>query len=130
LPLLYAVAAITGMATVLFTLADHVLITDLVGCKLFDATANAKPSAFAEISGLIVVALVAWLIAPLEIAADPRRLSCRRCSSVAYESARRLCRHPRFLQPRFIDDAHRHPRRSTDPAIRALFSPRRHLCLR
>jgi predicted MFS family arabinose efflux permease len=73
LPLLYIVAAITGVATVLFTLADHVLITDLVGRKrLLDANSKREAiDAFAEISGpALGGALVAWLTAPLAIAAD------------------------------------------------------------
>ena len=64
LPLLYAVAAITGVATVLFELADHVFITDLVGRKrLLDANGKREAvDAVAEISGpALGGALVAWL---------------------------------------------------------------------
>jgi predicted MFS family arabinose efflux permease len=73
LPVLYAVAAITGICTVLFNLADHVFITDLVSRKrLLDA--NGKRSAadsVAEISGpALGGALVALWTAPLAILAD------------------------------------------------------------
>jgi len=73
LPVLYAVAAITGICTVLFNLADHVFITDLVSRKrLLDA--NGKRSAVdsvAEISGpALGGALVALWTAPIAILAD------------------------------------------------------------
>ena len=73
LPVLYAGAAITGVCTVLFNLADHVFITDLVSRKrLLDA--NGKRSAVdsvAEISGpALGGALVALWTAPLAILAD------------------------------------------------------------
>jgi predicted MFS family arabinose efflux permease len=73
LPVLYGVAAITGICTVLFNLADHVYITDLVSRKrLLDA--NAKRSAvdsIAEISGpALGGALVALWTAPIAILAD------------------------------------------------------------
>ena len=73
LPLLYAVAVITGVATVLFEIADHVFITDLVGRKRLQE-ANGKREAvdaIAEITGpAIGGALVTWLTAPVAIAAD------------------------------------------------------------
>jgi MFS family permease len=73
LPLLCAVAAITGIATVLFEIADHVYVTDLVGRKRLPE-ANGKREAvdaLAEISGpALGGALVAWLTAPLAILAD------------------------------------------------------------
>jgi len=73
LPVLYGVAAITGICTVLFNLADHVYITDLVSRKrLLDA--NSKRSAvdsIAEISGpALGGALVALWTAPIAILAD------------------------------------------------------------
>ena len=73
LPVLYAVAAITGVCTVLFNLADHVFITDLVSRRrLLDA--NGKRSAVdsvAEISGpALGGALVALWTAPIAILAD------------------------------------------------------------
>jgi len=73
LPVLYAVAAITGVCTVLFNLADHVFITDLVSRKrLLDA--NGKRSAIdavAEITGpALGGALVALWTAPVAILAD------------------------------------------------------------
>ena len=73
LPVLYAVAAITGICTVLFNLADHVFITDLVARKrLLDA--NGKRSAVdagAEITGpALGGALVALWTAPVAILAD------------------------------------------------------------
>jgi predicted MFS family arabinose efflux permease len=73
MPLLYAIAAITGVATVLFDLADHVFITDLVGRdQLLDANGKREAvDAVAEISGpALGGALVAWLTAPIAIAAD------------------------------------------------------------
>ena len=73
LPLLYAVAAVTGVATVLFELADHVFIADLVGREqLLDANGKREAvDAVAEISGpALGGALVAWLTAPIAIAAD------------------------------------------------------------
>jgi len=73
LPLLYAVATITGIATVLYHLADHVFVTDLVARKrLLDANAKREAvDAVAEISGpALGGALVTWLTAPIAIAAD------------------------------------------------------------
>ena len=73
LPLFYAVAVITGIATVLYQLADHVFVTDLVGRKrLLDANGKREAAdAIAEISGpALGGALVAWLTAPLAIAVD------------------------------------------------------------
>ena len=73
LPLLYAVAVVTGIATVLYHLADHVFITDLVGRKrLLDANGKREAvDAMAEISGpALGGALVAWLTAPIAIAVD------------------------------------------------------------
>jgi MFS family permease len=73
LPLLYAVAAVTGVATVLFELADHVIIPDLVG-RDHVLEANGKREAVdavAEITGpALGGALVAWLTAPIAIAVD------------------------------------------------------------
>ena len=73
LPLLLAVAAVNGVARVLFELADHVYITDLVGRKrLLDANGKREAvDAIAEISGpALGGALVAWLTAPFAIAVD------------------------------------------------------------
>jgi predicted MFS family arabinose efflux permease len=73
LPVLYAVAAITGVCTVLFNLADHVFITDLVSRKrLLDANGKREAiDAVAEISGpALGGALVALWTAPLAILAD------------------------------------------------------------
>lgn len=73
MPLLVAVAAVTGVARVLFNLADHVYITGLVGRKrLLDANGKREAiDAVAEISGpALGGALVAWLTAPLAIAVD------------------------------------------------------------
>ena len=73
LPLLYVVAAITGVATVLFELADHVFITDLVGREhLLEANGKREAAdAVAEITGpALGGALVAWLTAPVAIAID------------------------------------------------------------
>jgi Na+/melibiose symporter-like transporter len=73
LPLLYAIAGIVGVFSVLFTVADHVLITDLVAPKrLLDANGKREAAdAVAEITGpALGGALVAWLTAPLAIAID------------------------------------------------------------
>ena len=73
LPLLFAVAVVTGVATMLYNLADHVFITDLVSSKrLLDANGKREAvDAIAEISGpALGGALVAWLTAPVAIAAD------------------------------------------------------------
>ena len=73
LPLLYAVAAIVGVFSVLFTVADHVFITDLVSRKrLLDANGKREAAdAIAEITGpALGGALVAWLTAPIAIAVD------------------------------------------------------------
>lgn len=53
LPILYAVAVVTGICTVLFDLADHVFITDLVTPKrLLDANGKRESvDAMAEITG-------------------------------------------------------------------------------
>jgi predicted MFS family arabinose efflux permease len=73
LPLLYAVAAVVGICTVLFNLADHVFITDLVSRRrLLDANGKREAAdAIAEISGpALGGALVALWTAPIAIAAD------------------------------------------------------------
>ena len=71
--LLVAVAIVTGIATMLYTLADHVYITGLVAQKrLLDANGKREAvDAVAEISGpALGGALVAWLTAPVAIAVD------------------------------------------------------------
>ncbi len=73
LPILYAVAVVTGTCTVLFTVADHVFIADLVSRKrLLDANGKREAvDAIAEISGpALGGALVALWTAPIAIAAD------------------------------------------------------------
>jgi MFS family permease len=73
LALLYAIAAIVGVFSMLFSVADHVLITDLVAPKrLLDANGKREAAdAVAEITGpALGGALVAWLTAPLAIAVD------------------------------------------------------------
>jgi predicted MFS family arabinose efflux permease len=73
LAVLYAVAAITGICTVLFNLADHVFIIDLVSRKrLLDANGKREAAdAIAEISGPALGGLlVALWTAPIAIAAD------------------------------------------------------------
>ena len=73
LALLLTVAVITGVATMLYSLADHVYITGLVAPKrLLDANGKREAvDAIAEISGpALGGALVAWLTAPIAIAAD------------------------------------------------------------
>src|SRR5262245_15826311 len=73
LSLLFAVAVVTGVATMLYSLADHVFITGLVAPKrLLDANGKREAvDAVAEISGpALGGALVAWLTAPIAIAID------------------------------------------------------------
>jgi predicted MFS family arabinose efflux permease len=73
LSLLLTVAVVTGVATMLYNLADHVYITGLVAPKrLLDANGKREAvDAVAEISGpALGGALVAWLTAPVAIAAD------------------------------------------------------------
>jgi Na+/melibiose symporter-like transporter len=73
LSLLLTVAVVTGVATMLYNLADHVYITGLVAPKrLLDANGKREAvDAIAEISGpALGGALVAWLTAPVAIAAD------------------------------------------------------------
>jgi len=73
LPLLYAVAIVVGICSVLFAVADHVFITHLVeGEQLLDANAKREAAeAVAEITGpALGGALVAWLTAPIAIAFD------------------------------------------------------------
>jgi MFS family permease len=73
MPLLYLIAAITGIATVLFELADHVFIPDLVGREhLLEANGKREGvDAIAEISGPALGGmLVALLTAPIAIAVD------------------------------------------------------------
>jgi MFS family permease len=73
LPLLYIVAVIVGACSVLFIVADHVFITDLVSRKrLLEANGKREAvDAIAEISGpALGGALVALLTAPIAIAVD------------------------------------------------------------
>ena len=123
LPLLYAVAVITGIATMLYHLADHVFITDLVPRKrLLDANGKREAvDAIAEISGpALGGALVAWLTAPLAIAVDAVTFvasalllgNIRKRETVAPPPAR----------PSFADDVRTGIHVVwRDPAIRALF---------
>ena len=113
LPLLYAVATITGIATMLYHLADHVFVTDLVGRKrLLDANGKREAvDAVAEISGpALGGALVAWLTAPIAIAVDA-------FTFVASALLLRNIRKRETVAPPPRDDlvrrrrAHRHPRR-------------------
>ena len=73
LPVLYTVAAIAGICAVLFELADHVYITDLVSRKRL-LEANGKRNAVdavAEITGpALGGALVALWTAPIALLAD------------------------------------------------------------
>ncbi len=73
LALLYTVAVIVGVFSVLFNVADQVLITDLVAPKrLLDANGKREAAdAVAEITGpALGGALVALLTAPIAIAVD------------------------------------------------------------
>lgn len=73
LSLLYAVAVIVGICAVVFTVADHVFITNLVAPDLLlDANGKREAAdATAEITGpALGGALVAWLTAPIAIAFD------------------------------------------------------------
>ena len=73
LGLLYAVAVVTGIASVAYQLADHVYVADLVGReRVLEANGKREAAdAVAEISGpALGGALVAWLTAPVAIAVD------------------------------------------------------------
>ena len=122
LPLLYAVATITGIATVLFPLADHVFITDLVGRKrLLEANGKREAvDAFAEISGpALGGALVAWLTAPLAIAADAATFVVSALLIGRIRKRETICRQP---ETSLVDDVRTGVRVIwRDPAIRALF---------
>jgi predicted MFS family arabinose efflux permease len=123
LPVLYGVAAITGICTVLFNLADHVYITDLVSRKrLLDA--NGKRSAvdsIAEISGpALGGALVALWTAPIAILADAATFVA---SAVLIARIRKPEAHPHpVAHTSFVDDVRTgiHVVWSTPP-IRTLF---------
>jgi MFS family permease len=123
LSLLYAIAVITGVATVLFELADHVFIADLVGREhLLDANGKREAvDAVAEISGpALGGALVAWLTAPLAIAADALTFIAS-----AFLIAR-IGKHERIVAPNAAPSYFADVRTGIhvvwrDPAIRALF---------
>jgi MFS family permease len=73
LALLYAVAVVTGIASVAYQLADHVFVANLVGReRVLEANGKREAAdAVAEISGpALGGALVAALTAPLAIAVD------------------------------------------------------------
>src|SRR5262249_30051725 len=73
LPLLYAVAVVVGICAVLFAVAAHVFITNLVAPEqLLDANGKREAAdAAAEITGpALGGVLVAWLTAPIAIAFD------------------------------------------------------------
>mgnify|MGYP003694687109 CR=1 FL=1 len=106
LPLLYAVAVVTGIATVLYHLADHVFITDLVaGKRLLDANGKREAvDAVAEISGpALGGALVAWLTAPIAIAADALTFVASALLLAQDRQTRERSRH-RSAATSFIDD--------------------------
>ena len=123
LPLLYAVAVVTGLATVLYQLADHVFVTDLVGRKrVLDANGKREAAdAVAEISGpALGGALVAWLTAPLAIAVDAATFV------VSALLLSRIAKRETVAPPRqsssFVDDVRTGIRVVwRDGAIRALF---------
>lgn len=123
LPLLYAVAVVTGVATVLFEIADHVFITDLVPRKrLQDANGKREAvDAVAEISGpAIGGALVAWLTAPLAIAADAATFVVS--ALLVGRIRKRETVAPPATTPSFAEDVRTGIRVVwRDPAIRALF---------
>ena len=123
LPLLYAVATINGAATMLFALADHVFITDLVADKRLQE-ANAKREAvdaFAEISGpALGGALVAWLTAPLAIAADAATFVVSALLLGRIEKRERVA--PAPVATSLAADVHTGLRAVwRDPTVRALF---------
>jgi predicted MFS family arabinose efflux permease len=105
LPLLYAVAVVTGIATVLYHLADHVFITDLVGKKrLLDANGKREAvDAMAEISGpALGGALVAWLTAPVAIAVDAVSFVVSAALLVRIDRREKIA--PRTKATSFVDD--------------------------
>lgn len=123
LPLLYAVAVVTGVATVLFEIADHVFVTDLVRREqLQDANARREAAdAVAEISGpAIGGALVAWLTAPLAIVADAATFVAS-ALLIGRIRGRETVSAP-AAAPSFVDDVRTGIRVVRDnPAVRALF---------
>ncbi len=123
LPLLYAVAAITGIATVLFHLADHVFIADLVGRRrVLDANGKREAAdAVAEISGpALGGVLVAWLTAPLAIAADAVTFALSALLLARIGKRETVAAAPAATS--FTDDVRTGVRVVwRDPAIRALF---------
>lgn len=123
MPLLYLIAAITGVATVLFELADHVFIADLVGREhLLEANGKREAvDAVAEISGpALGGALVAWLTAPLAIAVDAGTFIV---SALVIGRIRRTEKVVAATTlPSFVDDVRTGIHVVwTDPAVRALF---------
>lgn len=123
LALLYVVAVITGVATVLFEIADHVFVTDLVpGRQLHEANSKREAAdAVAEISGpAIGGALVAWLTAPLAIVVDAMTFVVS-ALVITRIRARGVATVP-AAAPSFVDDVRTGIRVVwRDPAIRALF---------
>jgi MFS family permease len=110
LPLLYAVAIVTGIATVLHQLADHVFVTDLVGReRVLDANGKREAAdAVAEISGpALGGALVAWLTAPLAIAVDAATFVVSALLVSRIEKRETVARAPAFELVR-----RRHPHRA------------------
>ena len=123
LPLLYAVATITGIATVVYQLADHVFVTDLVGReRVLEANGKREAvDAVAEISGpALGGALVGWLAAPLAIAVDA--LTFVVSALVVGRIGKREIIAPTTTQTSLVDDVRTGVRAIwRDPAIRALF---------
>jgi MFS family permease len=123
LALLYAVAAATGICTVLFNLADHVFITDLVPPKrLLDANGKREAvDAMAEISGpALGGALVALWTAPIAIAADAATFIV---SALLIVRIRKVeCVHAPAAATSFVDDVRTGIRVVWQtPAVRTLF---------
>ena len=123
LALLYAVAVVTGIASVTYQLADHVFVADLVGReRVLEANGKREAAdAVAEISGpALGGALVAWLGAPIAIAVDAATFVASALLIARIGKRESVARAPASAS--FVDDVRTGIRVVwREPAIRALF---------
>ena len=123
MPLLYGVAIVAGIGTLLFDVADHVFITDLVSRKrLLEANGMRETvDAVAEVTGPALGGLlVAALTAPIAIAVDALSFVASALLIGGIRKRERI--HAPTSQASLIDDARTGVRVVWQiPAIRALF---------
>jgi len=123
LALLYAVAVVTGIASVAYQLADHVFVADLVGReRVLEANGKREAAdAVAEISGpALGGALVAWLGAPIAIAVDAATFVASALLIARIGKRESVGRAPASAS--YVDDVRTGIRVVwREPAIRALF---------